>query len=100
LWLHHKLLRPVFIIQFIFNTPRLLLAVFVPYAVRHLGFRHWRRHDIGDVRRPAWWSAACGDAGDEAPRLRHRIGLARWTGFVAAAVMGADQIVPTPLLAA
>ncbi|HEY4748284.1 MAG TPA: MFS transporter, partial [Steroidobacteraceae bacterium] len=36
--LHHPLLRPVFITQFIFNTASfLLLAVFVPYAVRHLG---------------------------------------------------------------
>src|SRR4029079_10267713 len=36
--LHHSLLRPVFITQFIFNTASfLLLAVFVPYAVRHLG---------------------------------------------------------------
>src|SRR5215218_4067321 len=35
--LHHPLLRPVFITQFIFNTASfLLLAVFVPYAVRHL----------------------------------------------------------------
>ena len=34
----HALLRPVFITQFIFNTASfLLLAVFVPYAVRHLG---------------------------------------------------------------
>jgi predicted MFS family arabinose efflux permease len=36
--LHHPLLRPVFITQFIFNTASfLVLAVFVPYAVRHLG---------------------------------------------------------------
>jgi predicted MFS family arabinose efflux permease len=36
--LHHALLRPVFITQFIFNTASfLLLAVFVPYAVRPLG---------------------------------------------------------------
>src|SRR4029077_6470232 len=36
--LHHPLLRPVFVTQFIFNTASfLLLAVFVPYAVRHLG---------------------------------------------------------------
>lgn len=35
---HHPLLRPVFVTQFIFNTASfLLLAVFVPYAVRHLG---------------------------------------------------------------
>src|SRR3954451_1394376 len=36
--LRHPLLRPVFVTQFIFNTAAfLLLAVFVPYAVRHLG---------------------------------------------------------------
>src|SRR6202044_3497123 len=36
--LHHALLRPVFITQFIFNIASfLVLAVFVPYAVRHLG---------------------------------------------------------------
>src|SRR5256886_5444962 len=35
---HHPPLRPVFITQFIFNAASfLLLAVFVPYAVRHLG---------------------------------------------------------------
>src|SRR6476469_267621 len=35
---HHPLLRPVFVTQFIFNTGWFLqLAVFVPYAVRHLG---------------------------------------------------------------
>src|SRR5947209_11308735 len=35
---HHPLLRPVFVTQFILNTASfLLLAVFVPYAVRHLG---------------------------------------------------------------
>src|SRR4051794_18945725 len=36
--MRHELLRPVFITQFIFNTASFLqLAVFVPYAVRHLG---------------------------------------------------------------
>ena len=36
--LHHPLLRPVFVTQFIFNIGSfLLLAVFVPYAVHHLG---------------------------------------------------------------
>ena len=34
----HALLRPVFVTQFIFNTASfLILAVFVPYAVRALG---------------------------------------------------------------
>src|SRR4051812_3420233 len=36
--LHHPLLRPVFVTQFIFNIASfLVLAVFVPYAVRRLG---------------------------------------------------------------
>src|SRR6202158_6276297 len=36
--LHHPLLRPVFITQFIFNTAWfVMLAVFVPYAVRRFG---------------------------------------------------------------
>jgi predicted MFS family arabinose efflux permease len=35
---HHPLLRPVFVTQFIFNTAWfVILAVFVPYAVHHLG---------------------------------------------------------------
>lgn len=35
---HHALLRPVFVTQFIFNTASfLVLAIFVPYAVRDLG---------------------------------------------------------------
>ena len=72
--LHHPLLRPVFITQFIFNTASfLLLAVFVPYAVRHLGLS---ATGVGaDARRctaSAWWSARCGDAGDAPPALRHR----------------------------
>ena len=36
--LHHPLLRPVFITQFIFNTAWfVMLAVFVPYAARQFG---------------------------------------------------------------
>src|SRR6266481_5321476 len=37
-WLDGSVLRPVFVTQFIFNTGSfLVLAVFVPYAVRQLG---------------------------------------------------------------
>jgi Arabinose efflux permease len=72
--LHHPLLRPVFVTQFIFNTASfLLLAVFVPYAVRHprtVGDRG-RRH-ARDVRRRHGRRRAAGDAGDAAARLRHR----------------------------
>ena len=72
--LHHPLLRPVFITQFIFNTASfLLLAVFVPYAVRHLGLSATgvgatlAMYGVGMVV-----GALAGDARDEAPRLRHR----------------------------
>ena len=72
--LHHPLLRPVFITQFIFNTASfLLLAVFVPYAVRHLGLSATgvgttlAMYGVGMVV-----GALLGDAGDEAARLRHR----------------------------
>ena len=72
--LHHPLLRPVFITQFIFNTASfLLLAVFVPYAVRHLGLSATGvGTDARDVRRRHGGRRAARDAGDEAPRLRHR----------------------------
>ena len=36
--LHHPMLRPVFMTQFVFNTAFfLILAIFVPHAVRNLG---------------------------------------------------------------
>ena len=66
--LHHPLLRPVFITQFIFNTASfLLLAVFVPYAVRHLGLSATgvgttlAMYGVGMVV-----GALAGDAGDAA----------------------------------
>ena len=72
--LHHPLLRPVFITQFIFNTASfLLLAVFVPYAVRRLGLSATGVGiTLGDVRRRHGGRCAARDAGDAAPRLRHR----------------------------
>ena len=72
--LHHPLLRPVFITQFIFNTASfLLLAVFVPYAVRRLGLSATGvgmtlgMYGVGMVV-----GALRGNAGDEAAGLRHR----------------------------
>jgi predicted MFS family arabinose efflux permease len=71
--LHHPLLRPVFITQFIFNTASfLLLAVFVPYAVRHLGLSATGvgvtlgMYGVGMV------VGALRHTGDEAAGLRHR----------------------------
>ena len=60
----HPLLRPVFVTQFIFNVAWfVVLAVFVPYAIRHLGLSAagvgttlgdvWRRHGGGRAFRHA-----------------------------------------------
>ena len=58
--MRHALLRPVFITQFIFNTASfLLLAVFVPYAVRHLGLAPPASAPRLRCTASAWWSARC-----------------------------------------
>jgi len=99
--LHHPLLRPIFITQFIFNTASfLLLAVFVPYAVRHLGLSATGvgttlgMYGVGMV------------AGALSPtRVMRRfafgtvIGLGPVTGFVAASVMALTAFIPSPVLA-
>jgi len=99
--LHHPLLRPVFITQFIFNTASfLLLAVFVPYAVRHLGLS---ATGVGTTL--AMYGVGMVVGALLATRVMRRfafgtvIGLGPVTGFVAAAVMALTTIVPTPLLA-
>ena len=98
----HPLLRPVFVTQFIFSTAWfLILAVFVPYAVRHLGLSaERRRHRPWRCTASAWWWARCWR------RAIMRwlpfgtvIGLGPVTGFVASAVMALTTVFPTPLLA-
>ena len=72
--LHHPLLRPVFITQFIFNTASFAIArgvrALCGAAFRTVGLRH--RHDIGDVRRRHGGRCVAGDAGDAAVAIRHR----------------------------
>jgi predicted MFS family arabinose efflux permease len=99
--LHHPLLRPVFITQFIFNTASfLLLAVFVPYAVHRLGLS---AAGVGVTLGMYGVGMVVGALA--ATRVMKRlafgtvIGLGPVTGFVAAAVMALTTIVPTPLLA-
>ena len=99
--LHHPLLRPVFITQFIFNTASfLLLAVFVPYAVRHLGLS---ATGVGVTLGMYGVGMVVGALA--ATRVMQRlafgtvIGLGPVTGFVAAGVMALTTIVPTPWLA-
>jgi predicted MFS family arabinose efflux permease len=99
--LHHALLRPVFITQFIFNTGSfLVLAVFVPYAVRRLGLS---ATGVGTTL--AMYGVGMVVGALAATRVMKRlafgtvIGLGPVTGFVAATVMALTTIVPTPYLA-
>jgi predicted MFS family arabinose efflux permease len=98
---NHALLRPVFITQFIFNTASfLLLAVFVPYAVRHLGLSA-----AGVGMTLGMYGVGMVVGALAATRVMQRlafgtvIGLGPVTGFVAAAVMALTTIAPTPWLA-
>ncbi|WFU20114.1 MFS transporter [Bradyrhizobium sp. CB3481] len=99
--LHHALLRPVFITQFIFNTASfLLLAVFVPYAVRHLGLS---ATGVGVTLGMYGVGMVVGALA--ATRVMARlafgtvIGLGPITGFIAAAIMALTTLLPVPWLA-
>src|SRR5690348_15789437 len=97
----HPLLRPVFVTQFIFGTAWfVILAVFVPYAVRHLGLS---AAGVGTTL--AMYGVGMVVGALAATRVMKRfsfgtvIGLGPVTGFVASSVMALTTIVPTPLLA-
>lgn len=98
---HHALLRPVFVTQFIFNTGWFLqLAVFVPYAVRHLGLS---ATGVGIVL--AMYGVGMVIGALVATRVMRRIafgtviGLGPVTGLIAAVVMALTVLVPSPWLA-
>jgi predicted MFS family arabinose efflux permease len=98
----HALLRPVFITQFIFNTGSfLLLAVFVPYAVRHLGLSATA---IGTTL--AMYGVGMVVGATLATRVMRRlafgtvVGLGPVTGLLAASVMASTTYFPAPWLAA
>jgi predicted MFS family arabinose efflux permease len=98
---HHPLLRPVFVTQFIFNTASfLLLAVFVPYAVRRLGLS---ATGVGTTL--AMYGVGMVVGALLATRVMRRlafgtvIGLGPVTGFVAAVVMALTTLVPVAPLA-
>jgi predicted MFS family arabinose efflux permease len=100
--LNHALLRPVFVTQFIFNTAFfIILAVFVPYAVRRFGLS---AAGIGAVL--AMFGVGMVVGALVATRVMRRlafgtvIGLGPVTGFVAAVVMALTTFVPSPWLAA
>jgi len=97
----HALLRPVFVTQFIFNTAWfVILAVFVPYAVRHLGLS---AAGVGTTL--AMYGVGMVVGALVATRVMRWlpfgsvIGLGPVTGFVASAVIALTTVFPTPLLA-
>src|ERR1700728_879357 len=97
----HELLRPVFITQFIFNTGSfLVLAVFVPYAVRHLGLS---ATGVGTTL--AMYGVGMVVGALLATRVMRRlpfgtvIGLGPVTGFVASAIMALTTLIPAAPLA-
>ena len=99
--LHHPLLRPVFVTQFIFNTASfLLLAVFVPYAVRRLALS---ATGVGTTL--AMYGVGMVFGALLATRVMRRlpfgivIGLGPVTGFVAATLMALTTLFPSPELA-
>jgi predicted MFS family arabinose efflux permease len=99
--LHHALLRPVFVTQFIFNTGSfLLLAVFVPYAVRRLALS---ATGVGTTL--AMYGVGMVVGALVATRVMRRltfgtvIGLGPVAGFIAAGIMALTTFVPTPYLA-
>ena len=99
--MHHELLRPVFITQFIFNTGSfLVLAVFVPYAVRHLALS---ATGVGVTL--AMYGLGMVVGALLATRVMRKInfgtviGLGPVTGFVASVVMALTTFVPSAPLA-
>ena len=97
----HPLLRPVFVTQFIFNVAWfVVLAVFVPYAIRHLGLS---AAGVGTTL--AMYGVGMVVGALFATRIMRRlpfgsvIGLGPVTGFVASAVIALTTVFPTPLLA-
>jgi predicted MFS family arabinose efflux permease len=99
--LHHPLLRPVFITQFIFNTASfLILAIFVPYAVRHLGLSA-----VGVGTTLAMYGVGMVIGALSATRVMRRlafgtvIALGPVVGFVAAAVLALTTWIPSAALA-
>ena len=97
----HDLLRPVFVTQFIFGTAFfLILAVFVPYAVRSLGLS---ASGVGVVL--GMYGVGMVFGALLATRMMRWlpfgtvIGLGPVTGFVAAGVMALTTVIHTPLLA-
>ena len=98
---YHPLLRPVFITQFVFGAAWfVILAVFVPYAVRQFSLS---ASGIGTIL--AMYGVGMVVGALLATRVMRRlqfgtvIALGPVTGFVAAVVIALTTTIPSPLLA-
>jgi predicted MFS family arabinose efflux permease len=98
----HRLLRPIFVTQFVFNAAFFALqAVYVPYAVAHLGLS---ASTVGMTLAAYGVGMIVGALG--APRLMHGLSFGRVialgpvTGLTAALVMVATIWMPSAALAA
>jgi predicted MFS family arabinose efflux permease len=98
---HHPLLRPVFVVQFVFGVAWfIILSVFVPYAVRRFGLT---ASGIGLTLSMYGVGMVVGAL--MATRLMRQlpfgtvVGLGPVTGFVSAVVMALTTVIPSPLLA-
>jgi predicted MFS family arabinose efflux permease len=99
--LHHPLLRPVFVTQFVFGAGWfVILAVFVPYAVRQFGVS---ASGIGAIL--AMYGVGMVVGALLATRVMKRlqfgtvIALGPVTGFVAATVVASTTVIASPWLA-
>ena len=97
----HDLLRPVFMTQFIFNTASfLILAVFVPYAVRSLGLAAagvgvvMGMYGVGMV-----FGALLATRVMKWLHFGTVVGLGPVAGLLAAGVMALTTVIHTPVLA-
>jgi predicted MFS family arabinose efflux permease len=97
----HALLRPVLITQFVFNTAYfVIMAVFVPFAVRHLGMT---ASGVGLVL--GLYGAGMVAGALLAPAVMRRlafgtvIAIGPVTGLAASVVMASTIWAPTPVLA-
>ena len=99
--LHHRLLRPVFVTQFIFNVAWFMLhAVFVPYAVHRLGLA---ASGVGTTL--AMFGVGMVAGALLATRVMRRlafgvvIALGPIAGFIAACIMALTTLFASPWLA-
>jgi len=97
----HPLLRPIFITQFIFNVALfVLLAVYVPYAVQHIGLSAAGVGlTLGAYGAGMVVGALAADRIMRVLRFGAVVAIGPIAGFIASVVMALTIWIPSPLLA-